>query len=396
MHLLNRGRATSLMEEQSLDAVIATTPEHVLYASGFYSLGQWHRLAVQAFAVIQRDPGAPTAVVLSMADADLALALPGDQVQLFPYGQFYYTVPDSSALGKRDQRLADLSAGPTAKTPLEALIAAITALGLTRSRLGVDTGRLWPTHLGALQEALPAASIEDAYGLLQRVRMIKTPPEIEYLRRAVFATEEAFLATTRAFREGITEQEIARIYEQTLVEHGAEPVLTVIGFGEHSAHPNARPGTLRLHKDMVVRYDIGCRYQGYFADIARIAVFGTPSPVVRSYYQALWEGEEAALQIVRPGTTADEIFRVAVERTRAAGIPHYERTHVGHGIGIEVYDPPLLAPGIATALEPGMVINVETPYYELGFCGLQVEDTVVVTDDGFDFLTTSSRDLYVV
>jgi len=384
-----------LMEEQNLDAVIATTPEHVLYAAGFYSLGQWHRLAVQAFAVVQRNADAPIAVVLPMADADLALELP-EEVHLFPYGHFYYTAPDVAALSKRDRRLMELAHGKTAQTPLEALTAAIDSLGLTRARLGIDTGRLWPTHLDVLQEALPAAHIEDAYGLLQRVRMVKTPQEIENLRRAVFATEEAFLATTRAFREGITEREIARIYEQTLIDHGAQPILTVIGFGEHSAHPNAQPGALRLHRDMLVRYDIGCRYQGYFADIARIAVFGTPPPKVRSYYQALWEGEEAALRIVRPGTTADDLFRVAVERTRAAGIPHYERSHVGHGIGIEVYDPPLLAPGVHTALEPGMVINVETPYYELGFCGLQVEDTVVVTNDGFEYLTTTSRDLYVV
>ena len=90
------------------------------------------------------------------------------------------------------------------------------------------------------------------------------------------------------------------------------------------------------------------------------------------------------------------MFDRAVEVTRAAGIPHYDRHHCGHGIGIECYDLPSIAAQDTTVLKEGMVVNVETPYYELGFAGLQVEDTVVVTKDGVEYLSTYDRSLQVI
>ncbi len=93
---------------------------------------------------------------------------------------------------------------------------------------------------------------------------------------------------------------------------------------------------------------------------------------------------------------ASEIFEEAVRSVREAGISHYQRNHVGHGIGIECYDPPFLAPTSDHILEEGMVVNIETPYYELGFGGLQVEDTIVVTPDGYRSLTQCDRGLFVI
>ena len=104
-------------------------------------------------------------------------------------------------------------------------------------------------------------------------------------------------------------------------------------------------------------------------------------------------GEEQAVKEIRPGIGADVIFRTAVNRTREAGIPHYNRHHCGHGIGLEIYDWPLLAPDVKIPLEAGMVLCVETPYYELGWGGIQVEDTVEVTRYGARYLSKSSREL---
>ena len=99
---------------------------------------------------------------------------------------------------------------------------------------------------------------------------------------------------------------------------------------------------------------------------------------------------------MRPGVPAKNVFAAAVEATREAGIPHYRRHHVGHGIGLDTYDAPMLNETTETPLESGMVFEVETPYYELGFAGLQVEDTVVVTEDGCRVLTRSMRELRVI
>ncbi|HEX7123417.1 MAG TPA: M24 family metallopeptidase, partial [Gemmatimonadaceae bacterium] len=137
-------------------------------------------------------------------------------------------------------------------------------------------------------------------------------------------------------------------------------------------------------------------YQGYRSDIARTAVLGRPSAKLAAYYQAMLEGEEAMLAAIRPGIPAEDLFRIAVATVQEAGVPHYRRQHVGHAIGLEVYDALSLAPGVQTPLEAGMTLAVETPYYELGWGGVQVEDLVCVTDDGVRLLNRSSRDLIVL
>ena len=146
----------------------------------------------------------------------------------------------------------------------------------------------------------------------------------------------------------------------------------------------------------LVRFDLGCVYEGYRSDISRTAVLGAPDAKQARYYGAALAGERAAIEAMKPGVPVGRIFDIAVQTTRAAGIPHYQRHHVGHGIGLEPYDPPTIAPGGDTVLEPGMVFCVETPYYEHGWGGVQVEDAVEVTAAGARLLTRSSRELRIV
>ncbi|MDD4569214.1 MAG: M24 family metallopeptidase, partial [Tepidanaerobacteraceae bacterium] len=122
-------------------------------------------------------------------------------------------------------------------------------------------------------------------------------------------------------------------------------------------------------------------------------VVGKSSSKLEEYYSAILKGEEEAIAQIKPGVISEDIFDIAVEVTRKAGIPHYERHHCGHGIGLEVYDPPTIAPGVKAVLESGMVLCIETPYYELGWAGIQIEDTIVVTDKGYRSLSKSSREL---
>jgi Xaa-Pro aminopeptidase len=126
-------------------------------------------------------------------------------------------------------------------------------------------------------------------------------------------------------------------------------------------------------------------------------VLGEPSPKLRAYYSAVLEGEEYAFSTTRPGVTACALFEGIVATVRRAGILHYRRHHVGHGIGAEVYDPPVLTETAKVAIEAGMVLNVETPYYELGWGAVHVEDAYVVGPNGTNrWLTRMSRQLLIV
>ncbi|MDQ1496138.1 MAG: Xaa-Pro dipeptidase, partial [Actinomycetota bacterium] len=135
---------------------------------------------------------------------------------------------------------------------------------------------------------------------------------------------------------------------------------------------------------------------GYKSDIGRLVSFGEPSEQTRALFEACKAGQQTAIDLMRPGAIAKDIFHAAVSSVQDAGIPTYRRQHVGHGIGVEYYDLPVLTPNADVALEANMTFEVETPYYRLGVGGSFIEDTVLVTDDGAEILTTLSRDLIVL
>ena len=156
-----------------------------------------------------------------------------------------------------------------------------------------------------------------------------------------------------------------------------------------------QPGDTKLERGDTIFYDIGCTYNGYRSDIGRVVCFDAPDARLEGLYAASKAGQERAFDTMRPGVTASTVFHAAVDLIRDQ-IPWYERHHVGHGIGVEFYDAPVLSPGVETPLEAGMVFEVETPYYELGYGGTFIEDTVIVRDDGIERLTRLDRDLHVV
>jgi Xaa-Pro dipeptidase len=143
-------------------------------------------------------------------------------------------------------------------------------------------------------------------------------------------------------------------------------------------------------------FDVGIKYRGYRSDIGRLVSFGEPSDELRFLFEASKAGQQTAIDMMRPGVVAKDVFEAAVQAVRDAGIPTYKRQHVGHGIGIEYYDLPVLTPNADTVLEPGMVFEVETPYYRLGVGGSFIEDTVLLTEGDSAILTTLSRDLIVL
>ena len=125
-------------------------------------------------------------------------------------------------------------------------------------------------------------------------------------------------------------------------------------------------------------------------------MLGRPSEKQARYYAAILAGERAAIAAMKPGVPVNQLFETAVRATRENGLPHYHRHHVGHGIGLEPYDPPTINATTNTALEAGMVFCVETPYYEHGWGGVQVEDAVAIAAAGARMLTRSSRELAIV
>lgn len=390
---MNRERLRLEMERSGFETLVATSKENVFYASGFTSLSQKLIKATQVYAMVSLKDDLKPVVISPVGDADLiASDFPVDHGFL-TYGTFYYEI-GSDNLPPVERKLKSLAVDrPSKANAQEALISYLQEAGLGKSRIGLDESNLNQTQFQSIRGALPGAEVVPAARSFRYARMVKTPREIELLHRAVACTEHAMEACLKAAAPGITEQAMGRIFDRTLIDEGAEPLFAVIAFGERGALPNAPATARELKPGDTIRFDIGCVYGGYTADIARTAAFGEVDPRLKAYYQALLTGENAGLEVCRPGRQASEVFNAVVEAVRKAGIPRYRRHHVGHGIGLEPYDAPLLGPADDTVLEEGMVLCVEPPYYELGVTGLQVEDTIVVEKSGARLLTRTTREL---
>ncbi|RIQ18892.1 M24 family metallopeptidase [Jiangella rhizosphaerae] len=364
------------LAEQPYDAVVLTEPESVLYATGYRSMpGQVFRTHRMAALVTATDLW----LVAPAADVPAgATVLPVDRIS--PFGRFYVEsgTPDPVT------EVADRHDG------LAAALAAVVATLPPTARLAVETRDVPADVLAACGDV-----VEDGAGLLFAVRSRKLPAEVELLGYAARLAEAGIDAALAAAGPGTTEAELAAVVAGTMVAGGGDPRFVVALTGERSALADAVPSDRAWRPGEIARFDVGCVVDGYWSDIGRTAVLGEPSARQRDVYAAVKAGEDEQLAAARPGLPASELFEIGLDAV-ARGVPRYRRQHCGHGIGLSIYEPPIVAPGADTELAAGMTFCFETPYYELGWGGMMVEDAVVVTAGGVEVLTRSSRDLRVV
>jgi Xaa-Pro aminopeptidase len=385
------------MDEAGLDGLVATRLENVFYVSGIWNVGQtMFPYDAQTYAVVTRDRLREPMAVIGLGDSDQTLgAFPGFRGGI-AFGTFFREIR-GKPLDERENRLKStmLDVAPR-KDALEALVAVLEEIGLAEKAVGLDETVFPAAWRPELQRRLPKLRLHDAAALFRTIRMVKTEEEIRRIRRAAEITEAAILASTEQAREGTTEREVVRAYQHSIIDQGGIPTFNLIRFGRNAVLGQLPPDDTPLRPGDAIWFDVGCLLDGYWSDLARIHVLGEPSEQLRQYYAAALKGEDHGIAFVRPGVTAEQVFESTVNAVREAGISHYRRQHVGHGIGVEVYDPPLLAPGRQDAIEVGMVINFETPYFELGWGSVHVEDPFVVREDGNELLTTTSRDVRVI
>lgn len=392
--LTNLSRLREYMKRDSLDCVVGTCAENVTYLSGFWAMSQWVRRGPQAY-VVQPMGGRASVIANSgiidlIADQDIWI----DDIRR--YGFFQVDVDSSTDLDAADTLQRELFKTAPYKDSVEALVAVLRSLGLAKARIGIDELGITPQCMEQLRSALPGAIFVRCFALLERVRSVKTSDEVERLRQAARISELSINAALSIAREGVTEREMLRAFNECTVQNDANPVTGCIGFGNRTAMINVQPSDRSLRHGNLIRFDVGCRYRHYRSDISRIACFGEPSPKVTKYHHALEKGVLRAYEIIKPGLKVADLFNKVVDTVRREGIPHFNRSHVGHGIGVDGYDPPNISGNSSDVFEENMVVCIETPYYELGFAGLQVEDMIRVTADGVESLMTLDTTLRVI
>jgi len=372
-----RSKLFALLGED-IGAVISCDLPTKNYLSGYYSMNDTYSSYLSA-AVATRDR---TALVVSAADAGPALECLGDPTLIFRYGLFYFERSADGPLVEYDT--------PGFKTFAEAVMAAVNAVAPKELKLGVDGrgGADLKTVLGA---ARPTVDISDE---IVRSRATKLPAELVRLRRATQLVEAGVDTIRREFKVGMSEWELAGLVASEMVRGGGVPEFISVTTGPRSALADAYPTTRKIQSGDIIRLDAGCVVDGYKSDMARSFVVGEASKLITARYKAISEGLEAELAAVRSGAKVRDVHLAAVNTTRSAGIPSYRRHHCGHGIGLSGYEYPLINESSEAVLADGMCLCVETPFYELGWGGMMIEDTIRVTEDGFDPITTIPRQLF--
>jgi Xaa-Pro aminopeptidase len=396
---INVARATALMKAEGVDGIVAATLENNFYLSGVWDDGQeLFPHDSEFYTMATADAPDRGIVICSIGAADLTLEGYSTLRDVVTFGTFFRDFMDGIPLDADEEKVKKITmAHEVGRTSVDALAEAINRLGLASSVVAVDERGPNRNLLAILAEKFPRAEFRPASGLLRSIRAVKMPDELERVEQALRITEAGLRAAFAEFAEGVSEKAVQNAFERTVAAEGARTGFCLVRFGRGLALGQIRPSeSITLAAKDFAFFDVGVTYRGYRSDIGRLVSFGEPSDEIRSLFDASKAGQQVAIDMMRPAVVAKDVFTKAVEAVREAGIPSYQRQHVGHGIGIEYYDLPVLTPSSETVLEAGMVFEVETPYYRPGVGGAFIEDTVVVTEGDPKIITTLSRDMIVL
>ena len=263
-------------------------------------------------------------------------------------------------------------------------------------RIGFEAEALVYADFAKLKDELPLGfTLVPVGAVVAERRMIKSAEEIEKIRRSVDANSEAFSRTLRRVKAGARENEIAAELEFQMRALGAEKASfeTIVAVGDRSALPHSTPSGRRLEKNELLLIDMGASLEGYASDMTRMAYAGTPPRRIREMYGAVLEAQLAAIDAVRPGVTSNKVDAAARGVLKKHGLEREFIHSTGHGLGLEIHEPPRIGKKDQTRLRAGMAITIEPGAYIAGLGGVRIEDTVVVTPAGCEILTPTPKEL---
>lgn len=268
------------------------------------------------------------------------------------------------------------------------------ALNLAGKRLGVEFLNMRVLELKQLEQYAPGCQILDAGAVLSELRKTKDAEEIEHMRQAIRMTEQALQEVADLIQPGRTDSEIAAELKIAFLRAGAEGMSfePIVGVGPDSASSHVVPSGRAIEPGDLVVIDCGVTYKGYVADITRTFAVEPVAPELKRVYEIVKEANAAGRAAVRPGVSAQEVDRAARRVIAEAGYGEYFTHRTGHGLGLEVHEPPYIVKGNEELLQPGMTFTVEPGIYLRGQGGIRIEDDVLVTSQGAETLTTFPRD----
>ncbi len=263
-------------------------------------------------------------------------------------------------------------------------------------KLGFEADVTTVAAAAAMRKALSKnVATKPVSGLVMRQRMIKDADELRDIRTAVVLGVEVYQRVLNTVRPGVRECEIAGRLEAAAREAGADGMSfdTIVAAGKRSALPHGRASLEPIPERGFVVIDSGVILRGYCSDMTRTLHVGRVGREERKWYEAVLEAQLAGIAAVKPGRTAGEVDKACRQVLRRAGLDRFFTHSTGHGVGLEIHEPPRLGKGQAEELQPGMVITIEPGVYVPGKGGIRIEDMVLVTASGCEVLTPVNKEL---
>ncbi len=353
-------RQVRAMKDAGLDAVLSISPENFAYVTGFLSPTQPLMRWRHAMALVTADAATALVIVDMEANTIRAKAPAGTEIAVWREFRF-----DAMPV------LAEL----------------LRKQGLAQARIGIEMDYLPAGDLSALQAILPEAEFAPAQNLLARLRQIKTPAEIDLLRRLSRIADKAITDAYHSVTAGKSEMDLAAALTRGVYEQGAEYFkLMIVATGERSVFPNVGPTERILKRGDVCRVEIFPMIGGYHAGVCRTAAVGTPPAQAERIWENLTACKYLLLDAIKPGASSRAIYELYLSKLGELGLPPI--SFIGHGIGLHLHEDPYLGPTEDQPLEAGMVLGIEPLIYETGFgFGMQNKDMVLVTDGGCELLS---------
>lgn len=269
---------------------------------------------------------------------------------------------------------------------------------LALRRLGLERGRISFEDYDFLKREVTGSRLVPVAGVIERIRMVKSPAEIATIKTAVELNSAALKQALRGFHSGMTEIDLAAEIEYRMRRLGADgPSFdTIVASGVRSAMPHAHPSTTPIDGNQLLLIDMGATVAGYTSDMTRTMAVGGLVPKAKRLYKAVLESQLAAIDAVKSGVRSSSVDGAARNVLKKHGLDRFFVHSTGHGLGLEIHEMPRIGRKDPTVLDIGMAITIEPGVYVEEFGGVRIEDTVVVTEKGCQILTPTPKDLSVL
>lgn len=384
-------RIKELLCEKGLDGAIVSSPENFHYVTGFG--GHQHTVSRQpgfTLAVMRADDKVPTHLTtMDFEAATFRIKAAGLNFVVAPYDTWVglktwdeiahgAVVPDKTAM----------------ESSMDKLVQFMKACDLANKKVGIELDYLPVPYYKSLTEKFPEAEFVDISDLFVYARSVKQPDEIEMFRKLCRIADHGFTEVSKIAKIGVSERELSQCFREDVIKSGfcVPSAWSMFSTGPSGARLTL-PGDGVVKDGDVVKFDAGvnAEFDFYTTDTSRAWIIGNGDPALLKLKDRLYEGQRRMIAAAKPGLPINELYHTAYDYVKEM-FPCYRRGHQGHSIsmGPATAEAPYINASETRPLEAGMILAMEVPCYIDGVNGFNIEDMVLITEDGCEVLTPNT------